>query len=43
MSVGCCEHCKKEERCSKYIGMVYGFCNIDYEPEEKEEDHGSES
>lgn len=34
--MGRCENCTKEENCTKYIGMVYGFCNLDYEPKEKE-------
>ena len=34
--MGCCENCKKAESCTKYIGVVYGFCSTDYEPKKKE-------
>ena len=34
--MGYCENCKKVESCTKYIGIVYGFCNLDFEPKEKE-------
>ena len=27
---GTCETCAKEKECRKDIGIIFGFCNIDY-------------
>ena len=34
--MGTCETCAKEKECRKDIGIIFGFCNIDY-TERKEE------
>lgn len=34
---GECETCAKRENCRKDIGIIWGFCNTDYEPENEEE------
>ena len=31
---GECENCKHERTCTKDIGIIWGFCNTDYEPKE---------
>ena len=28
-----CETCKKANSCNKTIGIIWGFCNTDYEPQ----------
>lgn len=28
----CCENCVKKETCTQSIGIIFGFCNIDFEP-----------
>lgn len=33
-----CETCKHSETCRKLIGIMYGYCNIDYEPDESTAD-----
>lgn len=32
---GHCENCKHEDSCKKDIGIIWGFCNTDYEPKEE--------
>ena len=32
---GNCEDCKKKDDCSKAIGLMYGYCNTDFEPKKK--------
>lgn len=27
-----CENCKHEATCHKTIGIMFGYCNIDFEP-----------
>lgn len=40
---GNCENCAKAETCRKDIGIIWGFCNTDYEPlPQKNEDSGRE-
>lgn len=34
---GECESCAKRETCTKDIGIIFGFCNTDYEPKENRE------
>ena len=29
---GYCENCAKEQTCHKDIGIIWGFCNTDFEP-----------
>ena len=29
---GHCESCKRRSDCNKTIGIMYGYCNTDYEP-----------
>lgn len=29
---GNCETCAKRKTCTKDIGIIFGFCNTDYEP-----------
>ena len=31
-----CENCKHENTCTKTIGIMFGYCNIDFEAKEKE-------
>lgn len=31
-----CETCAKAETCHKFIGIVWGFCETDYQPKEQE-------
>ena len=31
---GECENCKHIDTCTKDIGIIWGFCNTDYEPKE---------
>lgn len=31
-----CETCAKAETCHKLIGIVWGFCEADYQPKERE-------
>ena len=35
---GNCENCAKREQCKKEIGIIFGFCNTEFEPEQEEED-----
>lgn len=37
---GKCDNCAKRNECSKPIGIIWGFCNTDYE---EEKDDGSNS
>lgn len=37
---GECENCAKLETCCKDIGIIWGFCNTDFEPR-KETEHDS--
>lgn len=30
---GYCENCEKRNECRKEIGIIWGFCNTDFEPE----------
>lgn len=32
---GECETCKHERYCRKAIGIIWGYCNTDYEPREE--------
>lgn len=39
---GNCENCAKAKTCRKDIGIIWGFCNTDYEPlEDEDEDTGN--
>lgn len=33
--MGKCEDCKKIKECNKDIGIIWGFCNIDFEPKDE--------
>lgn len=33
---GNCENCAKVETCKKDIGIIWGFCNTDFEPKKEE-------
>lgn len=33
-----CENCAKSETCKKFIGIVWGFCEADFEPKEITDD-----
>lgn len=33
---GNCENCAKVETCKKDIGVIWGFCNTDFEPKKEE-------
>lgn len=37
MSKGNCEDCKKIKECKKFIGIVWGFCNTDFEPNDADD------
>lgn len=32
---GYCETCAHRETCRKTVGIMFGFCNTDYEPEKE--------
>lgn len=32
---GLCENCKKMNECKKTIGVIWGFCNTDFEPKDE--------
>lgn len=32
-----CENCAKVETCKKDIGIIWGFCNTDFQPKKKED------
>lgn len=32
---GNCNACAKRETCRKDIGIIWGFCNTDYQPDER--------
>ena len=32
---GACENCANSETCRKDIGIIWGFCNTDFEPKNK--------
>jgi len=34
---GNCETCAKRGACKKDIGIIFGFCVTEYEPEQKKE------
>lgn len=38
---GYCENCAKCENCRKDIGIIWGFCNTDFEPKEQNETNES--
>lgn len=35
-SQGKCEDCVKLDECSKPVGIMFGFCNTDFEPKRDE-------
>lgn len=35
--MGNCEDCKKIKDCKKFIGIVWGFCNTDFEPNDADD------
>ena len=36
--MGNCEDCMKIKKCEKLIGIVWGFCNTDFEPKNTDDD-----
>ena len=34
---GECENCAKRDSCRKEIGIIWGFCNTDFEPKQEGE------
>lgn len=36
-SQGKCEDCSKLDECNKPVGIMFGFCNTDFEPKTKSE------
>lgn len=39
MANGKCEDCKKIKECKKTIGIIWGFCNTDFEPKDEVKDN----
>lgn len=35
--MGNCEDCKKIKECKKTIGIIWGFCNTDFEPKDTDD------
>lgn len=39
---GNCENCVKKNQCKKDIGIIWGFCNTDFIPENEQEENVNE-